>query len=428
MKLWNETIEMPQYKTLEDDTETDVLIIGGGIAGILCGYFLKERGIDNLIVEAHRIGSGTTSGTTAVVTAQHSNVYSDILRSFDSSTAKAYLEANMYAFEKYEEMSSGMDFDFEVCPSFIYSMTDDKPLKIEAAILKDLGVDAVYTEDVGLPFKVAGAVRFERAGQMHPMKFLREISRELDIREHTCVRKIKDNIVYTDKGVIKAKKIVIATHFPIMNSRGAYWMKLYQKRSFVIALDKAPEIYGSYADIADRGIYLRKYKDLLIVGGGDHRTGTANDGFDIVRQFIKENMPDAVEKYAWAAQDCVSLDSIPYIGTYSPVMKDIYVISGFNEWGMTSAMVGAEIISDMICGRENKFVEVFSPHRSIMRKQLVSNAAETAVNFLTPTMKRCTHMGCALKKNVSEDTWDCPCHGSRFDEEGNVLENPALFN
>jgi len=426
--LWNETIKMPKFNKLEGDFETDVLIVGGGIAGLLCGYFLKERGIDNLIIEARNIGSGTTSGTTAVVTAQHSNVYTKIVKNFGRDTAKAYLDANTRGFEKYREMSKIMDFDFEMSPSYIYSLKENRELKVEAAILKDLGATSEYTEDVDLPFETTGAVRFESAGQMNPMKFIKEVSGNLNIRENTCVRKIKDSIAYTDNGNIKANKIIIATHYPIINSHGLYPIKLYQKRSFVIALKNAPHITGTFADIADRGIYLRNYKDLLIVGGGDHRTGTCNDGFDIVRGFIKTNFPDSVEKYAWAAQDCISLDNIPYIGEYSPSMKDVYVISGFNEWGMTSAMIGAEVITDLICEMENEYIEVFKPQRTIMRKQLVNNAAETILNFLKPTTKRCTHMGCALSKNIDENSWDCPCHGSRFDENGEVLENPALYN
>lgn len=428
MTLWNETIEIPEFKKLEGDIETDVLIVGGGIAGLLCGYFLNKQGVENIIVDAHRIGSGTTSKTTAVVTAQHSNVYTNIVKKFDKKIAEAYLQANMYAFEKYKELSEVMDFDFEICPSHIYSFEERKPLKIEAAILKELGADAVYTEDVELPFRVAGAVRFERAAQMHPMKFINEISKELDIKENTCVRKINNNIAYTDNGKIKADKIIVATHYPIINSHGAYWMKLYQKRSFVVVLDNAPEIYGTFADIAERGIYLRNYGSLLIVGGGDHRTGTANDGFHIVRSFIRQTMPDAVEKYAWAAQDCISLDSIPYIGKYSSSMKDVYVISGFNEWGMTSSMIGAELITDLICENENGYRELFLPQRTMLRKQLAVNAAETVLNLIKPTAKRCTHMGCALNRNEAENSWDCPCHGSRFDNEGNVLDNPATLD
>lgn len=427
MTLWNEIIEMPEFEKLEGDIETDVLIVGGGIAGLLCGYFFNQRGIDNVIVEAHRIGSGTSSKTTAVVTALHSNVYTNIVKSFGNKTAETYLKANMHAFHKYQELSEVMDFDFEVCPSYIYSEKDSKALKIEAAILRDLGADVAYAEDVELPFKVAGAVRFENAGQMHPMKFIKEISKDLDIKENTCIKKIKHNVAYSDNGTIKAKKIVIATHYPIINSHGAYWMKLYQKRSFVIALDNAPKIHGTFADIAERGIYLRNHGNLLIVGGGDHRTGTANDGFDIVRSFVKRVMPDTIEKFAWAAQDCISLDGIPYIGKYSRSIDDIYVISGFNEWGMTSAMFGSEMIADIICETENNYINVFSPHRSVVRKQLALNTAETVINFIKPTPKRCTHLGCALNKNSAEGSWDCPCHGSRFNKEGNVLDNPAIF-
>lgn len=428
MSLWNETVELPEFPELDGDIKADVLIIGGGISGLLCSYILKQRGIDNLVLEAERIGSGTTSGTTAVITAQHSNVYTDIVRQFDRKTAGFYLKANMEAFEKYRQLAETMDFEFEEAPSYIYSTTDKKQLMIEAAILKDLGADAEYTEDTELPFDVAGAVRFARAGKMHPLKFVGEISRGLDIREHTCVRKVKDNVAYTDKGNVRADKIITATNYPIINTRGLYPAKLYRKRSYVMALDNVPVIKGTYADTFARGMYFRSCGDKLIVGGGDHRTGAAGDGFDMVREFVRGVMPDAREVCSWAAQDCMSLDGIPYIGCYSPAMKDVYVVSGFNEWGMTSAMAAAGIIADKIEGRENGYDKIFAPDRRILRKQLASNAAETIINFLNPTLKRCTHMGCALKKNEAENTWDCPCHGSRFDENGNVIDNPALIS
>lgn len=173
---------------------------------------------------------------------------------------------------------------------------------------------------------------------------------------------------------------------------------------------------------------MRNYKNLLIVGGGDHRTGSRNDGFETVRRFVKQYLPDSHEKYAWAAQDCMSLDSIPYVGNYSSTLDDVYVISGFNEWGMSSAMAAASIIKDKVMGVESEFEHVFSPNRGIFTKQTAINLAGTLVNFIIPKTKRCPHLGCALRKNHDENTWDCPCHGSRFDADGELLDNPALHD
>ena len=121
----------------------------------------------------------------------------------------------------------------------------------------------------------------------------------------------------------------------------------------------------------------------------------------------------------------MSLDEIPYIGNYSKNTPDLYVATGFNKWGMTSAMVSAMILSDMIPGKKNDYAEVFNPSRSILKPQLFINGFESAINLLTPTTRRCPHLGCALKWNKAEHSWDCPCHGSRFSEDGKVLDNPA---
>ena len=121
----------------------------------------------------------------------------------------------------------------------------------------------------------------------------------------------------------------------------------------------------------------------------------------------------------------MTLDEIPYIGQYSKRTPDTFVATGFNKWGMTNAMVASKILCDLVQGKENRFAEAFSPSRSILRPQLAINALESTIGLLTPTTPRCPHLGCALKYNSAEHTWDCPCHGSRFDEYGNLIDNPA---
>ncbi len=428
MSLWNNYIDIPKFKSLEGDVTTDTLIIGGGISGVLCAHELKKQGIDPLLVEGRRVGEGTTSGTTAVITAQHSDIYSRIIKKFDKKAAALYLEANMKGFENYRAMAEKYDFDFEEKPSYIYSMYDKSSMIKEAAILKNLGADVEYTEETDLPFKVAGAVRFERAGQMHPLKLIAELSKELNIRENTFVYRIKDGKVYTNRGVINAKKIIVASHFPILKLKGLYSLKMYQMRSYVVALKSVDKLKGSYADTAKGGIYLRSYGDMMIVGGGDARTGSRSCGYDTVRNFVRTHFPESKECYAWAAQDCMTLDGMPYIGKLSSSLSDVYVITGFNEWGMTSAMTASVIIADMILGKKNPYVKLFAPDRNMFRKQLVINALEAGVNLLSPKMNRCTHLGCALKKNEVENTFDCPCHGSRYDHAGNTLNGPAVRN
>lgn len=217
----------------------------------------------------------------------------------------------------------------------------------------------------------------------------------------------------------------MATHFPFLNKYGAYFLKLYQSRSYVLALENAGEINGMYIDEADTGLSFRNYKNFLLIGGGGHRTGKTGGGFQKVRQKAAELYPGSREAYAWAAQDCMSLDGLPYIGKYSRWKQDFYVASGFQKWGMTGAMVSAMVLSDMVQEKKNPWSGIFSPQRSIWTPQLFINGWEAAENLLTFSEKRCPHLGCALKWNSAEHTWDCPCHGSRFEEDGTLIDNPA---
>ena len=423
--LWTQDLTPPEYPPLQGKVDTDVLVIGGGMAGILCARALRERGVECLLLEAETIGSGVTSGTTAVLSAQHDTLYSDIMEKFGAYKARLYLEANLRAVEKYRELAQTIPCDFEDKPSIMYDTADGSVLEREAKAVNLLGFPAEFTKEIPLPVQVKGAVRYPRMAQFHPLKFLYGAAEGLTIREHSRVLKVKDMYAYTDGGCVEAKKIVVATHYPIINRRGMYFMKLSQTRSYAVALENAPDYRGTYVETSGMGMYFRNYGDLLIVGGGDHRVGVKGGGLAAVRDFVQRELPQAREKYAWAAQDCMSLDGIPYVGQYSPATPDIYVVSGFNEWGMTSSMAASEILADEITGGKSKYAPIFAPQRPILRKNLFVNMGTTLVDFVTPTPKRCPHMGCALKWNPQEKSWDCPCHGSRFAEDGSILDDPA---
>jgi hypothetical protein len=193
----------------------------------------------------------------------------------------------------------------------------------------------------------------------------------------------------------------------------------------VLALEKAPFLDGMYVDESQTGLSFRNYDNLLLVGGGSHRTGKQGGNWAELSALSQTWYPDATESYRWATQDCMPLDDIPYIGQYSPNTPNLYVATGFHKWGMTSAMVAATLLRDLVLEKENPYVTVFNPSRTMIRPQLFVNAFETATNLLTFTKKRCPHMGCALKWNPHEHTWDCACHGSRFTEDGAVINNPA---
>ena len=180
-----------------------------------------------------------------------------------------------------------------------------------------------------------------------------------------------------------------------------------------------------YVDENNLGYSFRDQGDMLLLGGGGHRTGKPGGGWEELRTFAKHKLPDASEKFHWAAQDCMSLDDIPYIGKYGRMLHGVYVATGFHKWGMTSSMVAAQILTDEILGKSNEYADVFLPQRSMMTKQLFINIGEATCNLLTPSKRRCSHMGCALKWNEQGQTWDCPCHGSRYTENGTLLQNPS---
>lgn len=399
-----------------------------GDSGVLCAYLLHQAGVLYLLLEAETIGGGITKNTTAKITSQHGLIYDKLIRKFGAGQAKQYLDANEAALQKYRELCRGMDCDFEEKTAYVYSLNDRRKIERELDALEKLGVPGEFTDRLPLPFPVAGAVRYPNQAQFHPLKWIAAISKSLHICEHTPVRELVGTTAITDYGKVTANKIIVATHFPFLNKHGSFFAKLYQHRSYVIALENAPNVDGMYVDEAQTGMSFRNYKNLLLVGGGDHRTGKQGGAWQELRDFAQRHYPKAAETSHWATQDCMSLDGVPYIGPYSASASDLYVATGFNKWGMTSAMVSAMVLCDLVQGKQSPYAEVFSPSRTILRPQLVVNGFEAVVNLLTPSAKRCPHLGCALKWNPQEHTWDCPCHGSRFTEEGRLIDNPATGN
>ncbi|MEI3219513.1 MAG: FAD-dependent oxidoreductase [Lachnoclostridium sp.] len=423
--IWTKSVKMPEFPVLEEDVKTDVLIIGGGMAGILCAYFLQANGVDYILAEGREIGSGITKNTTAKITAQHGLIYHSLLKSIGAEKAALYLKANQDALKKYAELCREMDCDFRFETSYVYSLNNRRKLEKEAKALSGLGYPVEVQGTTELPFPVAGAIGFANQAQFHPLKFLSQIVHKLNIYEHTFVKELQENTAVTENGKIVFDKAIFATHFPIINKHGMYFLKLYQHRSYVIALENAVDIKGMYVDEAMCGMSFRNYKDYLLVGGGDHRTGKKGGNWQELRDFAGKYYPSAREAAVWATQDCMSLDGVPYIGQYSKRLPNCLVATGFNKWGMTSAMAAAMLLTDMILERENPYREIFNPSRNMIKPQLLLNGFEATKNLLMITKKRCPHMGCALKWNAVEHSWDCPCHGSRFDEDGGVIDNPA---
>ena len=423
--LWVQTAKSAKFPCLEEDIKTDVLVIGGGMAGVLCAYMLHAAGIPCVLVEAETIGSGITKNTTGKITSQHGLIYDKLIGEFGEEKARQYLCANEEAVRKYRDLCRGIPCDYEEKDSYVYTLDNPPKIERELRALERLGKKAEFVQDLALPFPVAGGVKYPNQAQFHPLKFISAITRDLPIYEHTRVRELVGTTAITDHGKIGAERIIVATHFPFINKHGSYFLKMYQHRSYVLALGNAPDLGGMYIDESQHGLSFRNHKDLLLVGGGAHRTGKKGGGWTELREFTQRYYPNGVEKYHWAAQDCMTLDSAPYIGAYAGSTTNLYVATGFHKWGMTSSMVSAMILTDLIQGKENPYREVFSPSRTILRPQLAINAWEATVGLLFPTSKRCPHLGCGLKWNAYEHSWDCPCHGSRFTENGKLIDNPA---
>lgn len=423
--VWPASVTIPEFDPLTGDKKTEVLIIGGGLCGILCAYVLKQAGVDVILAEGNKIASGITQNTTAKITSQHGLVYGKMIRDFGKEKAQMYFKVNQEAVKDYETLCQNIECGFEKKPAYTYSLTDRNKIEEEVMAVNEIGGKAEFKINLELPFQTQGAVYMEEQAQFHPLKFIAQIANYLTIYENTLIRDIAPHVAVSDKGRIFADNIIVATHFPFINKHGSYFLKLYQHRSYVSAYENAQELHGMYVDEAAKGMSFRTYGPLLFIGGGGHRTGKQGGNWQELHYFAQKYYPDAELKYEWATQDCMSLDSIPYIGRYAKSTSNLYVATGFNKWGMTGSMVAAKILSDMVQGKENDYAKVFSPQRSILKPQLLVNGFEAAVNLLTPTSKRCPHLGCALKWNRQEHTWDCPCHGSRFENDGKRIDNPA---
>ena len=423
--VWIDNVTLPQFKLLDMVLKTDVLVIGGGLCGLLCGYFLDKAGIDYVIAEGNQIASGITKNTTAKITSQHGLIYSQMLKTVGENYAQMYLKANENALAEYEKLCKNFCCNFERRDAFTYTLNNRKKIEEEVKAVNSLGFDAEFTTTTELPFDINGAIVFKNQAQFHPLKFISAISSDLNIYENTFVCELTPTEAITNFGRIKAKKIIVTTHFPFINKHGSYFLKLYQHRSYVSAYENAASFQGMYVDEDKKGMSFRSYENLLLIGGGGHRTGKDGGAWTEIEGFAKKYYSRARLTHQWAAQDCMSLDGIPYIGRYSRNTPEMLVATGFNKWGITSSMVAAKILCDMVMERKNDFEEVFSPQRSIIKPQLLVNGLEATKNLLTPTTKRCPHLGCALKWNKAEHTWDCPCHGSRFEENGKLIDNPA---
>lgn len=512
--IWSKTVEIEEREFLRGENRTEIAVIGGGLAGLLTAYFLQKRGKKVVVLEANRIGSGQTRNTTAKITSQHGLIYDKLCKKYGEARARLYARAHQEAIEQYADLiqKEGFSCHFERLPSVLYSETEEEALRKEAEAAKKLGIPAYFTKkagqlfqaeqpsqaeqlfQAGQPFSVKGAVVFENQAQFHPLEFVKQLSEKLTVYERTNVLKVKGHYLETNHGSLYADKVVFAAHYPFINVPGFYFLRQHQERSYVLALSGTPKVKGMFYSEDEDGLSFRWYEDILLLGGGGHRTGTvpkkqkqplAEDGkrkggqeqiskeipkeygYAMLCRRARELFPDGEAVAEWSAQDCVPQDDLPFIGSYSIFRPYWYVATGFKKWGMTGAMVSARLICGLICGEKPPYASLFSPRRfpfhasaKKLRKDLkfsivgltkghfhwplgTGSAPERGeARILRVGLKRygvyrdeggelhkvsikCPHLGCELAWNQEEKTWDCPCHGSRFDYNGNLLDGPA---
>lgn len=444
--LWRNQVQIPEKEELQNNIKVQTVVIGAGMAGILTAYLLKKEGNDVVVVEAKRIACGQTRNTTAKITSQHGMIYAKLIQQIGKKRAKEYARANEDAIKLYERIikEEKIDCEFEKLSSYLYTKDETKTekMKEEAKAAESLGIKARFVKEEELselPFRAKAGVCFENQAQFQPLMFLSSITEGLTIYENTNALWVKGHTVKTDKGTIIAENIVFATHYPFINVPGFYFLRQHQERSYVLTLKprgiRGKADIGMYYGVDKDSFSLRGADDLLLLGGGNHRTGKMickKEGFRYLREATEQYFPEWEEVRSFTAQDCMPHDQIPFIGKYSVFRPYWYVATGFHKWGMTSSMVAAWIISRKICKKETTYEKVFCPQRCYFRasfKNLMIDMWESILGlckgWFGKKERRCTHLGCRLEWNPEEKSWDCPCHGSRFKANGELIDNPA---
>ena len=419
----------------------DVIVVGAGMAGILSAYYLQKEGKTVLILESNEVGSGQTEKTTAKMTSQHGLKYAKLKRSVGMRKAKLYAQANEKAIDMYEQLIQEEEIacEFKRVPACIYTKKDAFSIQKETQVVMQLGLDAYYTNETELPFSVKAALVFRNQAQFSPLKFLRHLADQLNILEHTKVVEIRGHEVICEnkENRFYADDIVVATHYPIKNCPGFYFLRQHQERSHVLSLSGCKKIHGMYLGIDSNGYSLRQAGENIWFGGCGHRTGCVKKDSKYKRliEASKQIYPNSKIEAAWSAQDCMPHDGLPFIGRYSVFTPHLYVATGFGKWGMTSSMVSAMILRDLICEKENPYAKIFSPQRFHLFAGIDKLMIDIGISikglfmgWLGKEERRCSHLGCALSWNNDEETWDCPCHGSRFSKEGRLLDNPSKID
>ena len=485
---WLESSPETSYPTVPNSARVDVAVVGGGIAGLCTAYELKLRGKTVAVIEAGRIASSVTGYTTAKITSLHTTIYNELVSSFGEDQARLYGESQQAGLERIATLvdTLGIDCDFERQASFTYVRDESElaSIKDEAETAARLGLPASFVTETDLPFPVAGAVRFDNQAQFHPRQYLLRLAAEIvgegsHIFESSRVTELEEGepcTVRTESGEVVADHVVVATHYPVFD-RGLMFARMEPHRDVVVAglLPEDADLSGMYisTEPATHSVRVAPHPDgqLLIVGGEPWKTGKEEDveaRYAALEEWTRETFGVEDIRYRWSTQDNKTVDGVPYIGQFHPGTGNVWVAAGFRGWGMTNGALSGLLLADLIEGRESPWRELYDPCRvkpltSVKDfaklqvdavKGLVVDAVKPAqvdsVDEIGPgegaiarvngskaavyrdeqgelhcLSARCTHLGCIVAFNNAEKSWDCPCHGSRFDRDGQVLQGPA---
>lgn len=490
ISYWIASTPGTNYPALQEDLKVDVAIVGGGMVGITSAYLLSQEGLKVAVLEADRILLGTSAHTTAKLTSQHGLIYAQLQKKLGQEKIKQYAEANESALHFVAKLveEQQIDCDFSWQPAYIYTESDDYVQKIEDEVkaASELGIKASFEKKLELPIQIRGAVRFDQQAQFHSRKYLLALAQKIvdkggSLFEQTRVVDLGGEgegpyTVTTAAGnKVTATHVIMAAHYPFNFFPGLYFTRIYTERAYAVVA-KAQEKFpgGIYINAEEPARSLRSLPttegERILIVGEKHKTGQGEnlrkhyeDLMDFAEQlFTVEDFP-----YRWSAQDCTSLDDIPYIGRMSARSPNLYVATGFRKWGMTNSTVSGLLLRDLIVKGESPWKEVYDPSRmttvSSATQFLVQNA-DVAVNLISGKLKSvpekvevetsegkvekkegqrvgvfkdeqgklhtvdttCAHLGCELHWNNAEHSWDCPCHGSRYTVDGEILEGPTV--
>lgn len=483
---WREHVQFPSFPPLNEDLAVDVAIVGGGITGITSAYLLVKEGFRVAIIEADTLMSGTTGHTTAKLTAQHGLFYDELIQHFGEEKAKLYYEANTEAIQFVTQLihQHNIDCDFTTEDAYVYTQNDQfiSQLETEWRAYEKLGIPGNLVTESPLPLPIDCALVMHDQTQFHPLKYLRELIHQLQqkgchIYEQTVASKVemgeKPTVLLHNGHKITCQFVLSCSHFPF-HDEGFYFARLYPERSYVVAAITNDDLNGMYinAETPTRSIRFTPYhgQKLILFGGNHHKTGqgvSTIQHYERLQEFAENSFGVKKFVYRWSAQDYTTLDKIPYIGYLTNTKRNILIATGFRKWGMSHGTVAALLFRDLLLERDNPYIDLYTPSRftfdpSVKRffqananvaKNLVQGKLEIPVRtvadlqhdegvvvnyngkragaykdkvgkvFIVDTT--CTHMGCECEWNSGERTWDCPCHGSRFSINGEVVEGPA---